>query len=758
MKAFHRNGVLIGSGVLSCLLIKFPSQAQIVPDGTLLTNVNQSGNVFEITGGQQAGSNVFYSFREFSLPTGQEAFFNNALTIENIISRVTGSSISNIDGLIRANGIANLFLINPNGIIFGSNASLNIGGSFLSSTANSINFADGTQFSATNPQAQPLLTVSVPIGLGFGGNPGVIRVQGTGHSITVADPFYSPINRGDNLTGLRVQPGKTLALVGGDITLEGGILTAQGGRIELGSIDSGLVSLSLTTQDWTLGYEGVQSFQNIQLSQQALADASGAGSGSIQVQGNRVTLTDGSVILIQNQGVEPAGSITVNAAKSLELSGANLNATVASSLSANTLGDGKGGDIAVSTERLVLQDGATILARTFSAGRGGNITVNASKSVQVLGFSPINILLSSNLSTMTFGSGTAGNLTLSTGQLTLLKGTNVGSLTVGIGLGGNVNVNATESVEVSEFNPISISSQLGTATISAGQAGNLEINTNKLVLRAGGRINASTFGSGNSGNISVNATESVEVSGTVPGTTNSSLIIASANLLDELNRMLFGLPPMPSGDSGNVTINTPLLSVTDGAQVTVRNDGTGKAGMLRVNAGSIFLDDGGGITASTSSGQGGNIELQLRDVLLMRRESSISASADGIGNGGNIDINTPLLVTVSNENSDISANSRDARGGNVTINTSGIFGIQFRDRNTPLSDITATGKNSSLNGTVDINVRDVDPSSGLVQLPATPVDPTQAIAQGCPADKGNSLIITGRGGLPPLPSEALRTN
>jgi filamentous hemagglutinin family protein len=770
-KAFTSNRLSICAILFLSVLPNYPLQAQIVPDTTLPINslVTPNTSAFTIDGGTTDGSNLFHSFSQFSVPAGSEAFFNNALDIQNIISRVTGSSISSINGSIRANGSANLFLINPNGIIFGPNALLNIGGSFLGTTANSLNFADGTIFPATNPQVLPLLTVSVPVGLGFGGNPGAIRVQGTGHSLTVADQLFSPIiGAGSSTSGLRVQPGKTLALVGGNISLDGGILTAPEGRIELGSVASGSVSLNPTASGWTLSYPGVQNFRDIQLSQRALADASGNLSGSIQVQSANVMLTDGSVILTQNQGSQStaptnkAGSISVNASQSLNLSGISSDAIIASGVFNQNVGSGKQGDISVSTQRLVIQDGGVIQERTFQSGQGGDVNINASDSVQLLGASSLNPTAFSQIAASTLGSGDAGKINLSTKQLTAVDGGIVISATTGTGKGGEVIVNA-DSIELIGIQPTSFGpSAISSTTLNSGNAGSVTIKTQQLVIRDGGSVDSSTLAGGNAGSITVKASD-VEVTGSFPGSVNSSQISSAGKLLDPVLQQLLGLPPL-SGNSGDVTINTTRLSVTDQGQVTVRNDGTGEAGILTVNARSIFLDNQGALTAvSGKSGEGENeasITLNVQNSLRLRRNSLISAEARGEQKGGNITINAGAIAAIPRENSDITARAPQGTGGRVIINAQGIFGLQVNPSLTPKSDITAEGKTPELNGVVQINIPNINLQSVLNQQEANFVTPEQAIASSCLARRNaqqGSFTVTGTGGLPVTPYDALQS-
>ncbi len=667
----------IGGGLsLFYLAANGSALGQISPDGTLPTNVMQSGNLFEITGGAQAGSNLFHSFAEFSVPAGSTAHFNNTLNIENIISRVTGGSVSNIEGIIKANGIASLFLLNPNGIIFGPNAQLDIGGSFVASTANSLKFADGTEFSATASQTPPLLTVSVPVGLQFGATPGSIinrsNASPEGATNSVGDPV-----------GLQVQPGQTLALVGGNVVLEGGNLTAAGteiepgGRIELGSVaGNNLVSLMPTNQGWELGYEGVQNFQDIQLSQLTIVDASGAG-GTIQVQGRRVTLTDGSQIFNATLGAEPAGDLNVITSKSVELIGTDRTGEFPSGLfsDVNERVTGSGGNLSIATRRLIVRGGGIASAGTLGDGRGGNLTVNASESVELIG---------------------------------------VGSFD---------------------------SSLLTTATLGSGRGGDLTINTRRLIVRDGAQIEASTFSEGQGGTLTVNALESVEVIGT--GITEDRFEFASALLAPS---GISDIKGEPTGNGGNLTIATEKLIVRDGAEVAVSSIVSGNAGNLEVTASSIFLDNQGKLTAATESGQGGNISLQGLDSLLLRRQSEISTEADGTGDGGNITINSDIIALL--EESKITANAFQGRGGNIQITTQGLFV-------SPDSEITASSE-LGVDGAIEINRPEVDPKSGLVELPEEPVNVARLIDQNlCAVGQGSEFTVTGRGGLPDSPTQAL---
>lgn len=748
---------LLNSGVV---------KAQIIPDSTLPVNsgITVDSDISIINGGTRAGNNLLHSFDQFSIPTGKTVYFNNAGDIQNIISRVTGKSISNIDGLLRANGAANLFLLNPNGIIFGSNASLNIGGSFLASTASSLKFANGTEFSTTETQIAPLLTVSAPIGLNLENNTGEIRVQGSGHTLGISS-LFSPISgAGASDNGLRVLPQKTLALIGGGIALEGGNLTAPGGRVELGSVGNGIVTLNPTTSGWVFGYEGLQNFQNIELSKRALVDASGSGSSAVQLVGKQIFLTEGSVALIQNQGAQAGSGINIQASNLLQLTGTSVDGMIPSGVEIETLG-GSVGDVVVSTKRLRFEDGAAINSKTFTQASASNILLDASESIEVKGFSFINPTTSSiasGVGSYTFSAGTSGNIAINTGQLTALDGGTITSGTFGTGTGGELLINAAHSVELSGFNPIfSSPSQVAVGAYKSGNSGNLKIISPEIRLDNGGIIASYTFSSGNAGDITIEAPSFLSI--TTPADTKDlsyeflSGISSYAVSPPVLIQQVLGLSSEISGAARSIKITTERLSLSKGS-ITVSNLGTGSAGNIDIDANIVSLKNNSSISGATALADGGNIFIHANDVQLF--DSIISASASnpeaayrllgidfpynlapvGAGIGGNVTINTNILFSLGN--STITANAFGGRGGNIRIKVRD--GFLFSE-----NSLVEASSEFGINGTVQINGFAIN-SRGIKAAPEV-VQETPEMDSNCQGRSGvaaSELVISSRGGFP----------
>ena len=840
-------------------LFSSPAIAQVIPDKTLPNNttVTPEGNSFRVEGGTQAGGNLFHSFQEFSIQTGSGVFFNNAVEIQNIIGRVTGGNLSLIDGLIQANGTANLFLLNPNGIIFGPNAQLNIGGSFVGSTANSLIFNDGQVFSAVSPQTEPLLSVNVPVGLQFGSSPSSItnRSQAIGIGI----------DRNPAPTGLQVQPGQNITLVGGNINLENGNLTAFGGRIELGTVRNGI---------WELG-NGIPvtspASGGIFLSENSQVQTSGLSGGEIRVQTRSVSLTGGSGLAantlgdfdgqginiqasevnIENQaflsasalqGTGAGGGITINA-DSVAIAGTVPFLLVSQllalgdpqqadeSVSFDPLrppdglyslsgGEGNAGNITINANQLIVRDGAGILTTALGAGDGGNITLNVQSaelsngSLLVTGTAnagnagdlninadqlrvitgtslsttPINAteegaggeaMINANfielsgtpagaqvpagIFTATLGSGDAGDLTINAQQLRVTDGAQVSTSASGAGEGGNLTVNAAD-IELTGISPdgrfitglltssslLTVQGQQGTAS-----AGDLTVNTSRLVVRDGAQISAATGGQGAAGDLTVNAAESIDVIGTTTNADPTVEAVSFGVVGDGIIPSAIESNTSGEGTAGDLEINTNRLTIRDGAEVGVRGTRQGSAGNLNITAQAITLDNEGAISGATVAGTEGNITLRTETLEL--REGSRITTNSGTANGGNITIDAQALIAL--ENSDITANAQQGRGGAVRINAQGVFGTEFRQRTTPKSDITATSElGAEFSGAVEINRPETDPNSALAELPTTIVDPSTLVVAGCASFADSEFIITGRGGLPPSPNDSLSSD
>jgi filamentous hemagglutinin family protein len=713
MKSKLLERVLLAASI-SLVSVNTDSYANIVPDKSLKKEssvVSNNNKKKTITGGAKRGSALFHSFSKFNVRKGSAAYFTSQPGIRNIISRITGNSESRINGILGVEGNANLFFINPNGIIFGHGAKLDLNGSFTATTASSIEFGKYS-YSALNKNQVPLIKLNVPTGLSFKTKPSKIIVRGEGHNITQAGNVIAP-NRGvgQSQTGLRVNPGKTISLLAGDIVLSGGLITAPSGYINLASINTG--SVSFTQGFKGLDYSLVTKFGNITFERQALADSSGLEKGFISVFGNKITFKDASLVINSNLGSQTGGLITINAKDTLNILGESrfnkplANGRLISRGIISQTFDGDGSVIRVNAKKIYVDQSGAIIATTFGKGVGGNLHLDADEFT-IAGSSGLSISsLGSLILTSSAGPGQAGNIFVDSDKLLLKEGGFLASTTFSDGNGGNLYVNSRSitvdgGILIPEKDAF-IPSLIGTTTTSSGQGGNLFIRTSSLEVNNGGRIDASTFEGGLAGSINIKA-DNITLSGRAPGEIglqNPSAINSSGSKTSAFFSGILLVDLTLTGSAGDISINSDKITISDGAEITVGNVGKGSAGKLSINTGLLSLE-GGTITASNNGGGGGTIDI-LSDILFMQG-STITATSKQSAPGGNIQIESDYLV--GDVTSKIQANAEQSFGGNVNIEADvTLF---------PLENITASSElGTNFDGSIKINSNnfEFDPST-----------------------------------------------
>jgi filamentous hemagglutinin family protein len=723
------------------------SLAQVIPDQSLNTLVTQSGSDFAITGGSQSGSNLFHSFASFSIPTGTSATFSTHPGIARIFSRVTGGDRSTLDGLLQSP--VTLFLLNPNGILFGPNASLNLNGPLIATTATAVKFQDGTTFNTTDPT--PLLSISTPIGLQLG-PASAIQID---HS-TLTLP--------------------ALTLLSGNLTQTGGTIDTGGGPITLAAVQSSsLVSL---TPEGQLGFTGVTDFGDILFSDRAYMKSNGDAGGAIALTGRNIRVTDYSIIESVTLGGSDGNPFTINASANLEITGVQPDGSEFSyvqtytdptstgksgdlfvtapnilldgtTLTSATISSGKAGNLSLNAQHLTLRQGAQIGTFTFASGDAGDLNATVTESIDIAG-TYLTYLPAENL-TRTFSSGlytnqergasgNGGNLTVKTNQLWIADGGRITAAIDPAALGGNAGdifitardilIDGVTVDEVGAYSGLLANVPAGTS----GTSGLIKIQTDRLRLLNGGQLSVANLGSGNAGNLEI---------------TSGQLEIAGASA-DGLIPSRISATSASEFSAGSVYVKAGDVQLSDRATIVVSSLGTGNAGNLNLTADRLSLSNGQ-IQSNVRSGNQGNITLNIANLTLLRDRSQITTNATDNASGGNIKINSPLIIGLNN--SDIIANAIQGRGGNIEITAQSILGLKYRLSPTPKSDITASSE-FGLNGTVEIKDIGLDPNSGLNQLPTEPIDPSRQIAQDCRIQKSR-FIRTGRGGLPNNPTAAL---
>ncbi len=703
------------------------AQGQVTSDSTVNTQVNQNGNIAEITGGEVRGSNLFHSFQDFSVPTGNEAFFNNSTDIGNIFSRVTGGNISDLNGAIRANGTANLFLINPAGIILGENARLDIGGSFYGSTASSILFADG-EFSATDLNKPPLLTINAPIGLGLENNPGEIV-----NLSTVQD------SEGE-VVGLEVLQGKNLNLVGGRIEFEGGNVTASGGNVELGGLSAaGIVEI---LDDGSLIFPSDVAKADITLENEAEVDVTGSGGGNIVFNSGNLNLSDRSFL---DAGINQdstsndaqAGNIVINLTDNLTLDNSRIRNLV------DDGGIGNSGRIDITTGSISATNGGRIAASVLDGrGNAGGIELDATGDITFSGShnggdpsGAISIVLAG-------AEGNGGDIKISAANLTLEDGGRVNASTGGIGNGGDIDITTrdtlfinTGTIEGDTFNPSnSVNGILTRVNQSAeGNGGNVSVTTNNLNITNGATISTATFGQGNAGSVDVIANE---------------IKFEGANLRDQPSVIASRVEAQGIGNAGDINIAVGNFTLTNGGQINAGIAGQGDGGDVNITATESINITSGDFNSGIFSrvrqeavGNAGDIII-VTDNLTLGNGGLIDSSTFGLGNAGLVEItptsrDTVSTISIDGENSDSFISfigSRVDPGGKG--NSEGVIIVTDNLNLTNGGYLDASTFSQGNSGSIDITAENITFDGRNSQIPSS------AFSQVNPGGEGNAGDVT----------------
>jgi filamentous hemagglutinin family protein len=613
----------LGPPLIVACLVAGPVQAQIVTDGTVGPKVSLSGGEIKIGAdlGSRRGDNLFHSFEKFGIGTGQTATFTGPGEIKNVISRVTGGEVSNIDGTLASKvGQADFYFLNPAGVMFGPNATLDVPGSFHVSTAHELRFADGASFSALDKTGSGL-TVAPAEAFGFLDKPP--------NQITV------------DQSQLKLQPGKTLSLVGGDIDLAGGTIAVAGGS-PVGSLNAGAVfnAVSVASSGEARvsgGTVDAPRLGSIRIANQRIT-TSGNGGGLVRIRAGALTVAN-SALNADNTGDWPEIGVIDLMAGDLALTDSRIS-TEAQSV-------GRGGIVAISADTMTVRnsgparvpDRRGIHSDTQSQGNAGMVIIRAG-SMMLSGSGAV--IKSDALA----GTGKAGTVAIDAGTLELHSGGYIGSDTFSSGPAGVVTVQADrmliDGAGLGFTGLTSSTLREATGREATGDGGSIDVTASNLELRDGGTLNTSTFNRGNAGKVTVNVTGNLVVSG-------FNKLLSGGIAESRISSRSQGLS---TGEGGTVQITAGTLDVRDGGVIDSDSNGTGPAGSVIVKADRVTVSNASSLerlfTRISSRGnmnsQGsGSVKVKAH-VLELHDGGTISTTSLGTGQAGQITVTADKLL------------------------------------------------------------------------------------------------------------------
>jgi filamentous hemagglutinin family protein len=675
-----------------------PSNRVPIADSTLGTQVSGNSGNFMITGGINRGQNLFHSFQDFSVPTNGVATFVNPAGNQSIITRVTGTSLSDINGTINMQG-ANFLLINPNGVVFGPNTTLNVGRVFAASTANGLDLVDGTgktvTFGTNAAGDAPLLTVKPDVlfsasRLNMGGGNGAIR------------------NFGNLQTN---NSNQYIGLVGGNISFNGGQINAPGGRVELGGLSApGSIGLGTDRNNPRLSFPVGVARSDVLMNNVSRVNVASAGNGNIVIMARNINLSGGSLIrggIEQGLGTPQAlaGDIRLDATDKTTLTGIS---GIVNNVRLNSMG--RGGDIRVDSGYLSLQNSG-ISTSSNGSGDAGHTIINTKNAIVLSGADILSRVEAGKV-------GNSGNISIDTNSLSLTNGSQLSTSTYGLGNAGDVSIRSNDAVTLSNSAIFS--------TVEAGgigQGGNININSHSLSLMNGSQLLASVndasatrrAGIGNAGNVSIRTIGAVDITGKNKNVTSGirssigvgaegdggsvNFDVGSFSLREgaEIISSSFG-----RGNAGNLTVKAKNAIILSNAHIfsRVESSGIGNAGHINVTADVLSLANGSQLSASTYGlGNAGNVNLRADDTISLSDKSVVfsTVEAAGIGQGGNIDISSSSLSLTNSQL--VSSTYGLGRAGDINIRAKNT--VSLSSNSTVFSTVEAGGVGQG--GNININ-------------------------------------------------------
>ena len=638
------------------------------------TEVETVGSTTEITGGTRPGNgtNLFHSFDFFTLGTNDVAHFMNDMMLPttNIITRVIGGERSTIDGVLRANnpldaadpmnfGAANLWLVNPSGLLLGPNAHVEVGGSVSMSTANYLRFVGQSALfdMLSTPASLGLLDVAPVVAFGF----------------TSSEPPASIIVQGSML---QVPEGQALSLVGGDITVQAE--TFQDGTMQAANLRAPGGQLNLVSVA-SPGEVLVPSFQT----GPNIAGASFTTMGTVM-------LKDGATLDVSGQRDEFGTPIGKGNSGTVFVRGGQLVVMDASAILAITLGSVDGARAAVDiqvSQKVALTDASTISTLTFGSGRGGDVLLTAPTLT-------IENALESISTTTGEGGGVGGDVVLNVGTVSLMgaslieSSSQIHNFTPGLGQGGNVTIQGLEGAgSAAESVALSSDSRLSSVTSGSGDGGRVAITTKSLTMEgAATTVNATANDVGRGGDIVVSVQHASLLGGaTIKTLTNSNEDNAPAggrvtvqglqgagSMADSV--VLSGLGSGIISDAqgadtvraGDVAVHAKTVSLTDGAVIqTGTLDTTGAGGDVTIVADSVDVSGGSSISSQAKAADAGQVTITANRLIL--DNGSIVTNTSSEGRAGDVVLNVATTVSLSNGATINSSTSAAGRAGDITM-------------------------------------------------------------------------------------------